>query len=108
MEKLRKAGEKIRKKGTEGIFDFLEEALGSIDAFDQVATLLKTVVPMKAEITVKGKKTVEIRALIKNGELWVGFRRSKQAEGVTSSPYVPLEVDEEATEETGEVEVEES
>jgi len=76
MEKIKKAGEKFKGKATEGIFDILEGVLGSIDAFDQIAALLKTVVPLKAEITVKGKKAVEIRALIKDGELWVGFRRS--------------------------------
>ncbi len=95
MEAVRKVGEKIKKKGTEGIFDMLEEVLGSIDAFDQIAGLLKTVVPMKAEITVKGKKAVEVRALIRNGELWVGFRRIKKAEP-----------DEEATEKVEEVDTE--
>jgi len=94
MEKIRKAGEKIKQKGAEGLLDMLEDVLGSIDAFDQVATLLKTIVPLKAEITVKGKKAVEIRALIKNGELWVGFRLLK------------AKVDEEATEETEEVDAE--
>jgi len=88
MEKLRKAKEKVTGKATEGIFDILENVLGSIDAFDQIAGLLKTIVPLKAEITVKGKKAVEVRALIKNGELWIGFRRLKKAEP-----------DEEATEE---------
>lgn len=87
MEKIKKAGEKLKKKGTDSFLDVVGELLGSIDAFDQIAELLKTVVPMKAEITVKGKKAVEIRALIKNGELWVGFRRLKKP-------------DEEATEET--------
>lgn len=91
METFRKVGEKIKKKGTEGVFSMLEDVLGSIDAFDQIAGLLKTVVPLKAEITVKGKKAVEVRALIRNGELWVGFRRLKQAK-----------VGEEATEETQE------
>ena len=95
METVRKVGEKIKKKGTEGIFSMLEDVLGSIDAFDQIAGLLKTIVPLKAEITVKGKKTVEVRALIRNGELWVGFRRLKQAEP-----------DEEATEEAEEVDAE--
>ena len=97
MEKLRKAKDKVTGKATEGIFDMLENVLGSIDAFDQIAALLKTIVPLKAEITVKDKKTVEIRALIKNGELWVGFRRLKQAKP-----------DEEATEKVEEVELEES
>lgn len=91
METFRKVGEKIKKKGTEGVFSMLEDVLGSIDAFDQIAGLLKTIVPLKAEITVKGKKAVEVRALIRNGELWVGFRRLKQAK-----------VGEEATEETQE------
>jgi len=95
METLRKAKEKVTGKATEGIFNMLEDMLGSIDAFDQIAALLKTVVPLKAEITVKGKKAVEVRALIKNGELWVGFRRLKQAKA-----------DEEATEEAEEVDTE--
>jgi len=63
-----------------GILGMLEEVLGSIDAFDQVAAILKTIVPLKAEITVKGKKAVEVRALIRNGEFWVGFKRTKKAE----------------------------
>jgi len=95
MEKLRKAKEKVTGKATEGIFDILEGVLGSIDAFDQIAGLLKTIVPLKAEITVKGKKAVEVRALIRNGELWVGFRRLKQAK-----------VDEEATGAVEEVDTE--
>jgi len=89
MEKVREMGQKVKGKATEGLFDMLEGVLGSIDAFDQIAGLLKTIVPLKAEITVKGKKALEVRALIRNGELWVGFRRIKQP-------------DEEATEETEE------
>jgi len=80
MEKVREMGKKLKNKGTEGLLDMLGDVLGSIDAFDQVAALLKTIVPLKAEITVKGKKAVEVRALIRNGELWVGFRRLKQAD----------------------------
>jgi len=80
MEKIRKGVDSIKQKGADSFLDVVGELLGSIDAFDQIAELLKTVVPMKAEITVKGKKAVEIRALIKNGELWVGFRRLKKAE----------------------------
>lgn len=95
MEKVRKVGEKIKGKTTEGIFGMLEEVLGSIDAFDQIAGLLKTIVPLRAEITVKGKKAVEVRALIRNGELWVGFRRLKQ-----------VKPDEEATGEIEEVDTE--
>ncbi len=87
MEKIRKGVEGIKKKGTDSFLDIIGEVLGGIDAFDQIAELIKTVVPMKAEITVKGVKAVEVRALIKNGELWVGFRRLKKP-------------DEEATEET--------
>ncbi|MBA7683928.1 hypothetical protein ES703_92316 [subsurface metagenome] len=78
MEKIREVGEKIKKKGTDSFLDVVGELLGSIDAFDQIAELIKTVVPMKAEITVKGVKAVEIRALIRNGELWVGFRQLKK------------------------------
>lgn len=80
MEKIRKGVENIKKKGTDSFLDVVGELLGSIDAFDQIAELLKTVVPMKATIEVKGKKAVEIRGLIKNGELWVGFKRTKKAE----------------------------
>lgn len=98
MEKIKKAGEKIKGKAEQGFLGMVEDLLGSIDAFDQIAALLKTVVPLKAEITVKGKKTVEVRALIRNGELWVGFRRIR---GVQTYPYEPLKEDvEEATEET--------
>lgn len=95
MEIIKKGVEKVKGKAEQGVLGFLEEVLGSIDAFDQIAGLLKTIVPLKAEITVKGKKALEVRALIKNGELWVGFRRIKKP-------------DEEATGETEEVEVEES
>ena len=98
MEKVREAGKKIKGKAGEGFLGLVEDLLGSIDAFDQIAGLLKTIVPLKAEITVKGKKAVEIMANFNNkGEFWVGFRRLKKAEP-----------DEEATEETEENEVEES
>jgi len=76
MERVKEVGKKLKGKAGEGFLGMVEDLLGSIDAFDQVAGLVKTVVPMKAEITVKGKKSVEIRALIKDGELWVGFKRS--------------------------------
>ena len=90
MEKIKKAGEKLKGKAGEGFLGMVEDILGSIDAFDQVAALLKTIVPLKAEITVKGKKTVEVRALIRNGELWVGFRRLQKDEKVQTHPYEPL------------------
>jgi len=73
-----------------GVLDLLGEVLGSIDAFDQLAELLKTVVPMKAEITVKGKKAVEVRAYIKDGVFWIGFKRIKE------KPVEPVKEEEES------------
>lgn len=97
MEKVRKLGSRAKEEVTGGIFDMIEKALGGIDAFDQLAEMLKTITPLKAEVTVKGKKAVEVRALVKNGQLWVGFKRVKEK---------PAEPEEPATEETEEEETE--
>jgi len=82
----------------------VEDMLGSIDAFDQLAEMLKTITPLKAEITVKGKKAVEVRALVKNGQLWVGFKRVKE-KPAKPEPEEPVEeeTEEEETEEETEV-----
>lgn len=83
MEALKKIGEKAKGSVGSGIFDVLESVLGSIDAFDQIGELLKTVVPLKATVEVKGKPTLEVMANFnKSGELWVGFRRVGKVESV--------------------------
>jgi len=99
MEKVKGIGEKLKKKAGAGLLDMVEDMLGSIDAFDQLAEMLKTITPLKAEVSVKGKKAVEVRALVKNGQLWVGFKRVKE------KPAKP-EPEEPTTEETTETEEE--
>ena len=75
---LEKVREKVEDKVKGGVLDMIEKLVGDIDAFDQIAELLKTVVPLKAEVTVKGKKAVEVKAIIKSGQLWIGFKRIRE------------------------------
>ena len=78
MESLKGLGQKVKEKAGSGMLGVIEKMLEDIDAFDQLAELVKSVVPLKAEVTVKGKKTLEVKALIKNDQLWIGIRRLKE------------------------------
>lgn len=85
---------KVKDKVGEGVFSMLEKVLGDIDAFDQIAELVKSVVPLKAEITVKGKKAVEVQAMVKNGVLWVGFKKAKEKPAEKLETNEPEEITE--------------
>ena len=91
MEKVREAVGGVKKKAVEGMLDKVFAMIEDMDAFDQIAELLKTVVPLKAEITVKGKKAVEVRAVIKNGQLWLGFKRIREKPAEAPAEEEPKE-----------------
>ena len=97
MESVKALGQKVKKKAGAGMLDVIEGLLKDIDAFDQLAELVKSVVPLKAEVTVKGKKTLEVKALIKKDQLWIGIRRLKE-------PAKPSEPEEKETSEETEKE----
>ena len=86
LEKMKgKVGDKLLEK----VFDMIE----NIDLFDQLADMIKTVVPLKADITVKGKKAVEFRIHgFKNGELWMSVKRIRE------EPKQPTEEEKEGVE----------
>ena len=96
-EAIKGLGGKVKGRVGKGFLDMVEGMLKDIDAFDQLAELVKTVVPLKAEVTVKGKKTLEVKALIKNGQLWIGIRRLKE-------PAKPSEPEQKETSEETEAE----
>ena len=71
---IKKAGGKVGEKLLDKVFDIIE----NIDVFDQLAEMIKTVVPCKLEVTVKGKKSLEVNVHgVKQGQLWISIRRVK-------------------------------
>jgi len=71
-------GDLVKGKVGDKALKMLEDILGDIDLFDQLAEMLKTVVPLKLEITVKGKKALELRAMTKEGALFIKVTRIKE------------------------------
>jgi len=83
----KKAGDKVLDK----IFDMIE----NIDIIDQLAEMVKSSVPLKAEFTVKGNKKLEVNVLgVKKGKLWISVQKIHKEKPAEK----PLEVEE--TEET--------
>jgi len=98
IEALRKAGGKITSKAGEKALDFLVDALENIDILDQLADMVKGIVPCKMEISVKKKKSLEVNILgVKEGKLWITVQRFKE-----KKPVEPEEVEEATEEETEE------
>jgi len=103
----------IKKKVTgvlgEKALDMLEKMIGDIDLFDQLGEMLKTVVPLKAEITVKGKKALEVRAMIKEDSLFLKVTRIKEEKPAeTTKEETPEELAEKSLEELENVEATEA
>jgi len=72
-------GDKVREKVGEKALEMLEDMIKDIDLFDQLAEMLKTVVPLKVEFTVKGNKKLEVNVHgVKNGKLWVSVQRIRK------------------------------
>lgn len=83
--------DKIKQRGKDVLLDKVFDMLENIDLFDQLADMLKTVVPLKADITVKGKKALEITFHgIKDGQLWISVKRIRKSEQTgTGSQAMP-------------------
>jgi hypothetical protein len=79
-EMMKGVRDKVQGKAAEGFMGMIEDMMANIDLFDQVADMVKTILPCKAEVTVKGKKSMEVTAMVKSGVLWVGFKRLKKIE----------------------------
>ena len=72
---IKKAGGKVGEKLIEKVFDMIE----NIDLVDQLVEMVKTVIPCKLEVTVKGKKSLEVNVHgVKQGQLWISIRRIKE------------------------------
>lgn len=75
MSVFQKAKDKVGEKLFDKVLDMIEK----IDMLDQLAEMVKTIVPCKLEATVKGKKTLEINLHgIKNGQLWISVKRIRE------------------------------
>ena len=84
----------VKKKAGDALIDKIFDALENIDLFDQLADMIKTVVPLKAEITVKGKKALEIKLHgVKQGQLWISIKRVRKEKPV-EKPEEPTETEE--------------
>ena len=76
MEVARKVGEKVKGKVGDKVLGMLEDMLEDIDIIDQLAEMVKTSLPLKAEFTVKGNKKLEINVHgIKDGKLWISVQK---------------------------------
>ena len=72
MEKIKKG---LSNKLVDKVFDMIEK----IDLFDQLAEMIKTVIPCKLEVTVKGKKSLEVNVHgVKQGQLWISIKRIRE------------------------------
>ena len=82
-----KAKEKVGDKIIDKVFDMLE----NIDLLDQLAEGIKTIIPCKLEITVKGKKALEVNIHgVKQGQLWISVKRVRKEKPIE----VPAEAEE--------------
>lgn len=95
MEAIQKVKDKAKGVVGDKVLGMLEDILGDIDLFDQLAEMLKTVIPLKAEITVKGKKALEIKAMTKEGSLYLKVTRIKEEKPETAEkPLEETEIEE--------------
>lgn len=79
MEALSKVKNTVAGKAKEKIFDSILGMLENIDVFDQLTEMVKASVPAKVEITVKGKKALEVNFKgIKDGQLWISVKRIRE------------------------------
>ena len=70
-----------KKKAGEALIDKVFDMIENIDLFDQLADMIKSVVPLKAEITVKGSKALEVNVHgVKEGQLWISVKRIRKEE----------------------------
>ena len=98
MERMKGLVEKGKKKTVDAVLEKVFDMIEGIDLFDQVAEMVKTVIPCKLEITVKGKKSLEVNVHgIKQGQLWISIRRIREEK---PEPAEPEEATEEEAEET--------
>ena len=85
--------ERMKKKLGDKVIDKVFEMIEGIDLFDQLAEMAKTIMPLKAIIEVKGKESLEVKAMIKEGSLFVKVSRvrepEKEEKPTKSSPYDP-------------------
>ena len=87
--------EKIKEKGKEAILDKVFDMLENIDVFDQLAEMIKSVVPLKAEITVKGNKALEVNVHgVKEGQLWISIKRIREPKKPTEEEKAGIEAEE--------------
>jgi len=71
--------EKIKKGLSNKLMDKVFDIIEKIDLFDQLAEMIKTVIPCKLEITVKGKKSLEVSVHgVKQGQLWISIKRIRE------------------------------
>ena len=71
--------EKVKEKLGKKAFDMLEDMLEKVNLFDQLAEMIKTVIPLKFEVTVKGKKSLEVNVHgVKKGQLWISIKRIRE------------------------------
>ena len=86
--------EKAKGKMTDKVIDKVFAMLENIDLLDQLAEGIKTIVPCKLEITVKGKKSLEVNVHgVKQGQLWISvkrIRKQKPAEKLDSTQPVDI------------------
>ena len=97
--------EGLKKKAGDKLLDKVFEMIENIDIIDQLAEMVKSSLPLKAEFTIKGNKKLEINVLgVKKGKLWISVQRihKKPAEKPLSLEE-PAEVEE--TEQTSAPEV---
>lgn len=96
MEVVQKVKDKVKGKVGDKVLDMLEGILDDIDIIDQLADMVKSSLPLKAEFTVKGNKKLEINVLgIKEGKLWISVQKIHKEKPAT--PKVDVSISDEVS-----------